>query len=379
MDLSKVDSMITALDALVLAAQDDLMQGNYSKIAKLRDQTKTFGKITSEGLYDTVDLYDLCKKLMSRYPDEAAALQAAVEDVVVCQTTNVHGAHGVAVYFPYENKDYASGWLDVYETLDFSPAYTSFIRSFTDTLSGKQLAQWDIKEVAPIESDTTPGEYYVQLTNEQTENFSRGKYSIWEAESNRPGCYICWINSYDVHLSEDGVLSSGFKGKRFFLGDSAGNSLACTAFEIERNAQYVKYCIPMMIFYDNGGILPAVKAGYLHYRVDQEYPEGRILGIYQQYEADSTLFPNRDLVEIETGMSIAPFLFSREIVFREDGSVAPFEEWKVSSGTGDFLDFQGDLTVTIQDTESGVEYCCLFNVTDTQGNNYLTNPIYIQY
>lgn len=376
MDLSKVDSVITALEALVEAAQADLIAGNYSRIAKLRDQAKTFGKATNTSIYDTVDLYDLCGKLVAIYPNEATALQQAVKELVVCHATNVYGAHGVAVYFPYENKEYAAQWLQVYETTDFSPVYTAFIRDFTDTLSGKQLAQWDIAEIAPVESTITPGEYYVQLTAQQAENFSRAKYSIWEAEENRPGSYICWINSSDVHLSEDGKVSTGFEGKRFFLCDTSGNSLGCTAFESERNDEYVKYVIPIIYRPINEDGFSTAEAAYLHVRVDEAHPEGRIIGIYQDYTSNSTMFPNRDLVEIGEGTIVSPFLYTRAIVFREDGSVAPFEEWESTLGIANDFRVSGELGICLKTGEPGTEYCCLISITDTQGNTYFTNPIY---
>lgn len=377
LDLSKTNEVISGLENLVAVAGDELRSGGYSKIAKLRDQAKAFGKVSSAGFYDTVDLYDLAGQMMALYPEQAAALQAAVKDLVMYKETNVHGAYGVAVYFPYENKEYAEEWLTEYEATDFSEDYVVFLRSFTGTLSGEQLAEWDISEVAPVESSEIPGEYFVQLTEEQFANYSHAKYSIWEEDS--PGTYICWINSSDVTVSEDGKISSGFQGKRYFLGDTSGNSLSCCAIEIERNEDYVKYAIPILITPAIDENFFSMDAAYIHFRVDAAHPEGEIIGIYKNLNTDSTLFPNRDVVEIVEGDIISPFYFAREIAFREDGSVSSFEDWEEASGIGDSFAVEGEFAVLISDPEEGNEYCCLFDVRDTQGNSYYTNPIYIEY
>ena len=377
LDLSKTDEVIASLEEMVEVATNELQQGGYSKIARLRDQSKTFGKVSSTSFYDTVDLYDLSIKMMQIYPEQSKALQSALEEMVVCETSNVFGAHGVAVYFPYENKTYAEEWIKEYETIGFSESYVAFLKSFTDTLSGNQLADWDISEAAPEENEAVTGEYFVQLTAEQYENYAHAKYSIWEEDS--PGSYICWVNSSDVTVSEDGKISSGFEGKRFMLGDTSGVSISCCAMEIERNESYAKYAIPIMITRVEEEIVLLMEPGYIHVKVDAEHPEGVVIGVYKDIDTDSSLFPDKDVIEIKEGDEIHPYYFARDIVFREDGSVAPFEEWESSSGTGDSIIVTGDFTISMEDPEETNEYCCLFSVTDTQGNSYYTNPIYLQY
>lgn len=375
LDLNCTDEVVTELENLVEVAAVELYNNGYSKIAKMRDKAKSFGKISDAGFYDTVDLYDLSEKMVQQYPEQSQALQAALDDMVVNLATNVHGAHGVALYFPYENKGYAPEWMTEYETTGFSEAYTSFLKSFTSTLSGKSLADWNLSEVIPVESEETPGEYYVQLTEEQYANYARAKYSIWEEDS--LGSYICWITSTEVADSEDGKISSGFDGKRFFIGDTSGNSMACCVAEIERNESYTKYAIPVLITPGKGVF--SMEPAYIHFRVDEEHPEGEIIGIYENLKTDSTLFPNRDVVEIVEGDIISPFYFAADIVFNEDGSVGPYEEWKSASGVGNSFAVEGEFVVTLQKPEEDSEYCCLFEIIDTQGNSYFTNPIYVQH
>lgn len=369
LELSKTEAVVTKLEALVEAAGETLLQGGYSRIARSRDRAKAFGKISSNGIYDTVDLYDFTENLKGLYPRQTSDLQTALEELVVCHASNIHGSHGVAVYFPYENKEDTADWLEIYESADFSQTYLRFIKTFSGTLSGESLAHWDIAEAAPEESAEQPGTYQLQLTAEQTENYGHASFSVWEEDA--PGNYICWLISRDVTLGEDGQLTSQFQGKRFFVGDSSGASLPCHASEIERNEDYVKYSIPVFIVPAGSDAMFGLMLTYIHVRVDAAHPEGELLGFYREIDSDSSRFPNRNLLMISEGDIVIPFLYARQIVTREDGSLAPFEQWKPTSGSGADFKVKGDFTVTIK--EQPASYRCLFAITDTQGNQYFTD------
>lgn len=371
LELSKTGTVVTELEALVEAAGETLLEGGYSKIARSRDRSKTFGKVSSNGTYDTVDLYDLSEKLMGLYPRQATALQAALEELVICHASNIHGSHGVAVYFPYENKEDMADWLTVYETADFSQAYLQFIKTFSGTLSGESLAQWNLAEEVPTESDEQPGTYQIRLTAEQVENYGHASFSVWEEDA--PGSFICWLISRDVTLREDGQLTSQFQGKRFFVGDSSGVSLPCHASEIERNEEYVKYSIPVFVVPAESDAMFGMMPTYIHIRVDAAHPEGEILGYFREMYTDGNPFPTRNLLQIKEGDIVIPFLYAREIVTREDGTLAPFEQWRSTSGSGADFKVKGDFTVTVRESEVDVPYRYLFAITDTQGNQYFTD------
>ena len=304
-------------------------------------------------------------------------LQNALNEMVVQNVQNVYGAHGVAIYFPYENKEYADQWLEIYETTGFSQDYITFLRYFTGTLSGEQMTQWEVSQIAPEEDPQQTGNYYVQMTQEQMANFAAAKYSIWEEEEGNPGNYICWLNSRDVSVSADGRISSTFDGNIFYVGDTSGNALPCCATEIDRNEAYVKYSIPVIVWpADDADVM--LRAAYIHVRVDADYSKGQIVGIYNTMDAESSLYPNRDLAEISEGDEVYPYYFARKIVTREDGTLASFDEWTVGSGTGNGFTLSGDLKITMGQQEIGAEYCCLFLIQDTQGNVYYTNSTFVE-
>lgn len=372
LDMSEIADVERALDEFSNKAKVDLKNGKYHLLAKARNDVKTFGKLTDIGFYDTIDLYDLAGKMEKMYPPEAEKLKKSLEKFVVYSRTNMMNVYGVAIYFPYENSDYAKTWLGEYEDIGFSENYVSFVRDFEATLSGDKLDEWEIMEMEPKKEEENI--YGIQLPENLFNNYAKANYSVWEEDE--PGSYICWIKSGDVNLSDEGMLSTDFNGKRFFLTDNSGNFYAACAIEIERTNEYAKYVIPIM--YATLQEPLSLKGAYIHYRVDNGKNEGYVTGIYNSLDTSVSLFPDKTQVKIEEGSTICPFLFARKINFTEDGGVAPFETWEQASGLGSSFTVSGELEIEVKSLEKETQYCCLFQVTDIQGNYSYTNPIYIK-
>ena len=371
-DLSKVGNVKNNWVNLINAAKPDLKNGGYSPVARKRDQALDFGKLDETGFYDSVDMLDIVNGLSSVYPQEAEKLKGALQELVIDQRSNMQNAGGVAIYFPYDNMDYAEAFMKVYEKLDFSDDYVEFLKEFTDIKTGDAIAEWDVSDVEPV-ADTSEGHegrYMVQLSDGLIQNFARAKYSIWEHEEG--DSYVMWTNSSDVELSEDGVLSAGFDGRIFYVGDSKGESLPCSAIEIEHNEDYSIYSIPIELF-----DLEAFEfsLAYVHFKVGKDYPDGVICGIYNTMDEEAGLYPDRTEVKIGDKTEIYPFIFAREIKFNDDGTVAPFDEWKSTSGMGKGITIKGEFEVTMKDAQNE-DYCCIFQVHDTQGKSSFTRPIF---
>lgn len=365
-DLSKMPDVISDLETLVTAADTSLANGGYNGIAKSRDNAKDFGMVSTDSFYDYVDLYTLTEDLKQEFPEEAAALENSLQEAVVINGSNVSRAYGLSIYFPYSNKEYANEWVLAYKQTGFCPTYASFISDFATTLQEDANYQWDIAETVPSQGSQS-SEYYVQLTEEEIQNYGHAYASIWQPDDE--DTYICWLNSQNVSLSDDGKLSTDFDGKIFYLTDKDGNDHPCCAFEIERTDDYVKYSIPIII----NMLQPDITNAYIHVKVDQEHPDGELCGIYSQLDSDSELYPDKDIVKIEDGDDITPFLFARDIVFNDDQTVAPFDQWNVSSGAGADFTVSDNFTAHLKENENKDAYICLFRIIDTQGNEHFTN------
>ena len=168
--------------------------------------------------------------------------------------------------------------------------------------------------------------------------------------------------------------------KRFILKDSSGNEASCCAFEIERGEGYAVYGVKVFISFldDNGNYdMERYFQPYTIYiRVDSENPNGVITGVYSNEEAeDGNLLPNKKNDILEQGCLIEPFEFGRVIKFNDDGSVAPYEEWELSSGLFYGFNLDGELLVDMVDINPDVEKVYVYCITDTQGNSYVVNVI----
>lgn len=378
MDLSQTEQVVEMLEALIRNADADLMNGSYSKLARERDRTKAFSMVSTVGRsvdYDTIDLYHFSERLSAYYPTEAADLQEAIHQMVVYQKSNVADANGVAVYFPYMNKEDVPGWLEEYGRIGFSDAYVEFIREFARVLTGEQLTDWELPEIASVHE----GEYSISLTPEQTEDYSRAVFSVWERiNEQKEGyeeSYIMWTESSDTTLDADGTLRAATAGKRFVLCDEAGHRADCSATELERNDEYAIYGIAVYLSWVEDGAEEKV-SGFdsdwvtIYVKVDEENPDGVITGIYKGYDSLNIQVPGRVAYEIEQGTEISPFAYIREIVFEEDGGVAPFEEWKSNSSIFTGFSLEGTLSVTMEEIDADADLCHVFFVRDTQGIVY---------
>ena len=100
--------------------------------------------------------------------------------------------------------------------------------------------------------------------------------------------------------------------------------------------------------------------------------------IYSEIDTDSTLFPQKTQVVLNEGRWRCPYLFAREIQFNEDGSVTPFSEWETKLRTGAWITLSDDYDISMQEPDEVSNYCCLFRITDTQGNQYYDELVYIE-
>lgn len=376
LDLSKTEQVVDKLESFILVAEPDLKDGMYSVLAKERDQTKAFGIADTSTNYDIVDLYHLAERFAKIYPKEATELQEAVEEMVICEETNVADAHGIAIYFPYNNKENVTEWLDEYSRIGFSETYVDFVKRFSEILTGNSLAVWNMSDMEVIKDEEK--EYSISLTPEQVKNYAHATFGIWEsAKEWKEDCYVMWLSSSDAVLDEKNTVQVTENGKHFILSDDAGHHADCSAVELERTKNYAVYGISLYLSWieeGENGEESKYETGWatVYVRVDAENPEGVITGIYEDPGFD--MVPGRVSCELEQGVEINPFAFVRQITFDEDGRVVPFEEWKSYSTAFDGFKLEGNLSVTMVDIEDA-ELLRIFLISDTQGNRHAINYI----
>ncbi len=371
MDLTKAKKVISELDELASDGINELANGDYGIIAKARSKTKTFGRASGQAFYDTVDLYNLAENLIDCYPDSATAVMNGIDEMVIYYKSNIQRSHGVSVYFPFDNKDYADKWIETYDELESSDNYKIFLDGFVKVLNGESIAEWDIANQVAQQNANNKSQYSIQLTDEQAAAYAKGTVSIWKKVPGEQDFYECQIRNTDVTLMDDGTLVSNFDERVFYLSNGAGKEISCTIFEIDRNDEYVMY---------EGGLLVTPKGEYsfipvnVYIRVDDQNPNGEIVGFYvETYIEDTNLFPQLISYQFNDGDSIEPFVFNRQAIYNTDGTVAPFDDWEgpFYYNTA-YMKYDGEIKCELRN-DSNIDtdfYFCLFDVEDTQGNYY---------
>ena len=376
-DLSLTDDVKVAFEDLITVAQEDLTSGNYAQIAIQRGNTKDYGRIEETSFYDSVDLYHLASNMESLFPAESQALKAALDGFIVDSLTNLPNTNGIAVYFPYNNKEYAEEWLDAYEEIDFSDTYTEFLRTFTGALKGEPVVEWN-DEAMVIQEDVTSGQYYAQLTQEMMDNYLNARYSIWQ-EQETLGDYVCWIFSRDVELTEDGkVVAPAYDGKVFTLKDDGGNESQLTAISVEYTDEYEMFMSTLVLNRFEGEDF-YVESLEIYYKVMHDTKEIEIVQIAQlDITTEDTLFPEKQEVVLQDGDILDVVVFARQIQFLEDGSIGDFDNWgQVFYHSGSFT-LSGNLRIELCDNVETGKICYMFDVRDSQGNNHYTKPYFVE-
>ncbi len=199
-DLSQLKNFRKSADKLFSKMADGVKDGSYSAIAQIRQQTLRFAP-KAKSPYDLVDMGDLAKRLSSLYPNETAAFQTALNQLVISQVTNLEGATGLAVYFPYDNKElYTNLGQPLYTQLTDCDGYEDFIAAFSDYwINGEPAANFSEHEVAQPEvvtpslpasptqptaaPQTPPAEgAAIELSSQQLANLSSVTYTVFAAD-----------------------------------------------------------------------------------------------------------------------------------------------------------------------------------------------------
>ena len=108
-DLSRIDRVNEALDALAVRMKEAVEDGGYPALVKDRAETKSFGiSRNSEGdvrfYFDLVDIGDFAEHMQVFYPEEAGELKASLANAVVNEYSNIEDAAGITLYYPHKNK-----------------------------------------------------------------------------------------------------------------------------------------------------------------------------------------------------------------------------------------------------------------------------------
>ena len=371
-DLSKIEDVTDALSDFSKKADGALVDGKYSKIARARDNSKSFGGLGMSSLYDYIDLGCFSGQVKSLFPKESEKLEKAIKGCVVHNETNISRASGLSVYFPYENLNSMEAMIDKYDTEEYNSDYTSFIHDFKDTLNGEDLSEWTVTDDAPTVDESDKSKYSIKLSDEEVENFSKAYTSIWEKDAydEKGENYNLWIQTQSSAPDKDGNVYSDFDGRIFFLTDNSGDKVPIFAIQTEAAEDYSEF----VTYLNKGALTDSNNHNVaMHFRVDKEHPTGVITGIYKLENGGDLSVPNKTVDTIEDGDRINVDYFARKIKFNDDGTVAPFDTWEETSYLGAYMNVEGELKITFEKPAMEHDYIGVFRIVDTQSKDHLSD------
>lgn len=123
------DAFRSFAESATLQLDDD-----YKVISDARGDTREFNR----SKLDQVDLIDLAQNIDS---PEAKNLVSALRQSIKYNRTssNISRAHGISIYFPYDQLKNLSSMLSVYNNIGMGEEYTTLVRKFANMVVGGQI------------------------------------------------------------------------------------------------------------------------------------------------------------------------------------------------------------------------------------------------
>ncbi len=116
------------------ATVDEQLDSDYRIVSNARGDSREFNRSN----LDQVDLIDLAQNIGS---PEALALVGALQQAIRYNRTsdNISRAHGVSIYFPYDELRNMSSMVNIYNQIGMGDEYTTLIRKFANMVLGGQI------------------------------------------------------------------------------------------------------------------------------------------------------------------------------------------------------------------------------------------------
>ncbi len=221
-DLAKIGTVSEKLSAFAKDADDAMENGKYSLLSKARSDARSFGN----GGYEQVDLIDFMDK--SAFAGNKEVVKAASDSICYFKT-NMKGANGLAMYYPFSHLEQYTRMLGVLETLKFDQTYRDSLSGFctimaqSDELKGGAAGfskeEWYRPEFARLyeaEADTgipetipfieRDGQHLIDLTPEQFDKMT----------------YICmhvWLDTGEGYMEMGEEFSFDMTDDRYIIAD----------------------------------------------------------------------------------------------------------------------------------------------------------------
>ncbi len=370
MDLSKVEALNDHMEVLYDALVAALEGGGFTRIAKSRNECKRFGMgavADMSSSLDLVDLGDLLGRLDGTHAEAARAALDSLEALVVDQVTNVEGASGVSLYFPYDNKSlFQQGGNSLYDVqLDYAN-YKRFVSEFTYRwLNGDAAVSLNKAQTVELEDDCLT----FALTAEQLESLGSVTYTVLKYDPELD-TYTPLLMDIPVEPDENGVVSIPRDPVVFFmhtdLDDIAGTEGVIWPARAVGQNTYISVENRLL----TSGELLVGERETIQIALSHEPSSGEVEIQSVLSLSDDAVFFGKQDVDISLYGCIAYYWEPLYVTYDADGELLPWSQW-TDNGWDMFTykDYATDFYMTsgtLQEFE-GIYYAQMI-LTDAYGN-----------
>ncbi len=217
--LAAVPALVREIGGLFGTMDWNAVSSEYSKLASGRNNTKVLGS-GSPVPWDLVDLQDFMGLLQENGVLDATPLQDAMAEAVVSSRTSEPYVHGLSIYAPFSNKGmYTTPWAKIYDGLDFSEGYQSFVRAFAREWMSESRVSWRNETEIRLAAQNQWMHFSTTLTEEETADLACARLLILE-ESVKDEYRMIYTS--EVLHSRDGTISADYHNEALYLTDDNG-------------------------------------------------------------------------------------------------------------------------------------------------------------
>ena len=366
-DLSRVDEVNDAIDALGDRMIDGFETGNYAEMVRSRSDSKSFGMTrNTEGevsfYYDLVDIADLAEHMKDLYAEESSVLIEKVQSAVEGLYANVDGACGMTLYYPCKNKGQFSEMNAYYAELK-KGGYTRYLSRAGNEWLRSKSRDWNLGE--PVDGGD---EYTLQLTEDQVANMSGASYSILLKSDVG---YVPYMENCRLLPDKEGVLHLNKNMQVAVIRNGSDTRLIRTK-EVESDRKRAVYVTRGIRFGIDYGVSESVDATIKFIRNKKSgMVEIQDIALDEGVSGISAGKTSIDIADWEDMASLVErdfFLPARDGA----GRLRPFREWIRNENVSEsFYPIENEVGIELMDaSERQAEFVYQIRIEDINGETY---------
>lgn len=375
MDLSKIDIVTEAMDKLFEMMAEELDDGDYKKLAKIRSNTKTFQK--GSGL-DLVDLGHASKMVSDMYSKQSKELTKALEKFVIYQATNVASTYGVSVYYPYESQEEYTRFELLETDLSASEGYTSYFENYADIwLNGVPSSEWEtnlleLANASEIEAVEDKNQLVLQLSDKQLQEMSAAYYTILCDYGD--GDYNPVLMNCEIEPDKDGLLKVDLEQELIVAvsGESTDEQFLMFK-EVEQREDG--------ILYQSVSTTVSGPFGVFDYTTQEpvavnlfESKDGDIYINSMNYISEDATPDGKQTVNLEHWDTLSCVYSGYHPLYDENNNLLPYNQWRKDDGIYAREVMLDDLHFEKKNiADFNNSFVCQITVVDVYGNVYASN------